>query len=394
MLYKIKNHLLLLFILLAIFMGVTLSQTVSTSIVRGAYSISLMIKDSIMIFLPFVIFSCISHSLIQEQNTSIKILILIIVIICLSNFISTMVAFVLGKTIVAIHSVPPKYAFAKVILEPFNIPKIKGIVSNEKGLFAGITLGFIANKFDIKTLKSFINSSYKLSMLFLKKIFIPVVPLFILGFVAKFSYEGMLEQLIKHNLYNIILILCSIFGYLLFIFYIASSVTNHTKQYIIKNISIPVLSAFSAMSSTAALPLSISAAEKNIRNKNFASMYIPTSVNIHLIGDSIILPMLAIILMYHFNGHTPPLDQYLLFSAYFIISKFAIATVPGGGIFIMLPVLEQVFKFSPEMGAIITTFYLLLDPILAATNVTGNNLFCIILDKILFTKPQVKLITN
>ena len=388
MLHKIKDHTLLLFIIISITLGITLSHSVPVNIVRGTYSASILIKDCVMIFLPFVIFGCISHSLIQEQKANIKILIIVVALICISNFISTMIAFILGKTLIAVHSVPPKYSFAQITLEPFKLPVIKGVISNEKGLFAGIIAGIIASHFDIVPLKSFIRSSFKLSMLFLNRIFVPLVPLFILGFVAKFSYEGMLSQLISNNWYNVMFILCSVWFYLLFILYAASSMSHHRTKYILKNISIPVISAFSAMSSTAALPLSINAADKNIKHKNFAAMYIPTSVNIHLIGDSIILPMLAMILMYHFKGYVPSLDQYLVFSAYFIMAKFAIATVPGGGIFIMLPVMEKVFDFTPEMGGIITTFYLLLDPMLAATNVTGNNLFCIILDKVLFRNSQ------
>lgn len=389
MLHKIKDHILLLIIIFSIFLGIFIAKTQSVDIVRGAYTLSILIKDTIMVFLPFVIFSCISFSLVQEHKASVKILISVILLICVSNFISTMIAFSLGKVLIAAHSAPPQYSFAKVTLTPFdNIPVIRGLISNEKGLFAGVILGFLGTHFNIVPLKTLIKKSYSLSMLFLNKVFVPIVPIFILGFVAKLSYEGMLGQLIINNWYNILFILGSVIMYLVVILYVASYVSNQSKKKILKNISVPVISAFSAMSSTAALPLSIKAAEKNIKHKHFASMFMPTSVNIHLIGDSIMLPMLAIVLMHHLSGYSPSIGEYLVFSAYFIMAKFAIATVPGGGIFIMLPVLEKVFHFSPAMGGVITTFYLLLDPMLAATNVTGNNLFCIILDRILFKKTS------
>jgi Na+/H+-dicarboxylate symporter len=386
MLHRVRDHLLLVFIVVAVIAGVIIAKTMPINIIRGAYSFSILIKDVIMVFLPFVIFSCISHSLIHEHKASIKILVSVVLLICVSNFISTMVAFILGKTLVVTHSVPPQYSFTNLSLEAFDIPVIRGFVSNEKGLFIGMILGLIASHFNVEFLNGVIRKSYKFSALFLNRIFVPLVPFFILGFVTKFSYEGLLEQLIANNLYNILFILGSVWVYLLMILYFSSYASGLSKKHIIRNISAPVISAFSSMSSTAAMPLSIKAAEKNINNKSFASMYIPTSVNIHLIGDSIIVPMLAIVLMHHLKGYTPPFAEYLIFSAYFIMAKFAIATVPGGGIFVMLPVLEKVFHFSPEMGGIITTFYLLLDPMLAATNVTGNNLFCIILDKILFRK--------
>jgi Na+/H+-dicarboxylate symporter len=388
MLRTIKDHLLLVFIIIAIFAGVIIAKTMPLEIVRGSYTLSLLIKDIIMFFLPFVIFSCISYSLVQEHKVSAKIFIIVILLICLSNFTSTIIAFILGKTLVTVASASPEYSFTQTHLEAFKIPKIIGLIGSEKGLFAGIAVGFIASFFHISWAINAIKKSYGFSLLFLNKFFTPFVPLFIMGFIAKSSYEGMLGQLISNNIISIIFILGSVWLYLLFVLYVASYARGFSKKHIIRNISVPVISAFSSMSSAATLPLSIKAAEKNVKHKGFAAMYIPTSVNIHLIGDSIIVPMLAIVLMHHLQGYTPSITEYLVFSAYFIMAKFAIATVPGGGIFIMLPVLEKVFNFSPEMGGIITTFYLLLDPMLAATNVAGNNLFCIILDKLLFKKPE------
>ena len=103
----------------------------------------------------------------------------------------------------------------------------------------------------------------------------------------------------------------------------------------------------------------------------------PATVNIHMIGDSICIPIMAMILLIAFGHPIPTLTEYLIFAMTFVITKFSGAGVPGGSILVMIPVLESCLGFTPEMNALITICYMLLDPICTMGNVLGNNLFVI-----------------
>ena len=65
----------------------------------------------------------------------------------------------------------------------------------------------------------------------------------------------------------------------------------------------------------------------------------------------------------------------------YILNKFAGAGIPGGSVMVSLPILEHVFGFNAEMLALMTTFYMLLDPVATATNVTANNFFVLFIQK-------------
>jgi Na+/H+-dicarboxylate symporter len=103
----------------------------------------------------------------------------------------------------------------------------------------------------------------------------------------------------------------------------------------------------------------------------------PTTVNIHMIGDSLCIPILAMMTLSAFNQPMPSFETYLLFAATFTWTKFSGAGLPGGTIFVMIPVLESILHFTPEMSALITLLYILIDPIATTGNVVGNNLFVI-----------------
>ena len=66
---------------------------------------------------------------------------------------------------------------------------------------------------------------------------------------------------------------------------------------------------------------------------------------------------------------------YLIFACYFVMAKFSVAAVPGGGILVMLPILERYLGFDATMLSLITALYILFDPIITCANVLGNGGF-------------------
>ncbi|HRE32595.1 MAG TPA: cation:dicarboxylase symporter family transporter, partial [Candidatus Berkiella sp.] len=141
------------------------------------------------------------------------------------------------------------------------------------------------------------------------------------------------------------------------------------------------IAGFSTMSSASAMPLTILATQKNAKHSDFACSIIPITVNVHLIGDCFAIPILAYAILKSYGAPEPLLIQYLIFSGYFVLAKFSVAAVPGGGIFVMLPILESYLGFNSPMLALITALYLLFDPFITAANVLGNGGFATFLDK-------------
>ena len=78
--------------------------------------------------------------------------------------------------------------------------------------------------------------------------------------------------------------------------------------------------------------------------------------------------------------------QYLVFAFYFVLAKFSVAAVPGGGILVMLPILESCLGFDAQMLSLITALYILFDPVITCANVLGNGGFALGMDKMLKLK--------
>jgi Na+/H+-dicarboxylate symporter len=132
------------------------------------------------------------------------------------------------------------------------------------------------------------------------------------------------------------------------------------------------------MSSTMALPMSLQAAEKNTKNPTLSRVLMPSTVNFHLVGDGIFIPLLAFAVLQNYGVGVPSFEAYFLFSLYFVLAKFSVAAVPGGGIIVMIPLLQKYLGFSTEMLSLMTALYILFDPVITSFNIAGNGAFAIV----------------
>jgi Na+/H+-dicarboxylate symporter len=142
-----------------------------------------------------------------------------------------------------------------------------------------------------------------------------------------------------------------------------------------------VISGFTTMSSAASMPLTIIGVENNAKNKEVARVVVPSTVNIHLIGDCFAIPIFAYAILKSFGMSEPTLMNYLIFTFYFVLAKFSVAAIPGGGIIVMLPILERYLGFNAEMMSLITALYILFDPVITCANVLGNGAFALLIDR-------------
>ena len=209
-----------------------------------------------------------------------------------------------------------------------------------------------------------------------------VIPLFISGFFVKMYHDDVMSYIIQN--YGVIFALtaCSLFAYIGLIYLLANCGRELSFVQSLKNMVPAAIAGFGSMSSAAAMPLTLLGTEKNSQNPTLARSIIPATVNVHLIGDCFAIPIFAFAVMKSFGIEEPAFMDYVVFACYFVLAKFSVAAVPGGGILVMLPILEQYLGFDPTMLSLITALYILFDPVITCANVLGNGGFAISLSRL------------
>lgn len=368
------------FFLVAILAAIILLDPIIPIYVKQLlYSMSLTIKEIIMLTLPFIIFSLLFNAMVKFNKGSGVLIGFIILSVCLSNFISTFISQYAGIWIYHfdISVIEPKQL--RTGLTPLWEVQLPKLISNDKAMFAGVIFGLLATRLNYMHLDQ-ISSWLGSTVAKIFSSFVYFIPLFISGYVSKLQYDGVLMSIAKDYTLVFMMIIIAQFGYISFLYLLLNKFHLHNTFKNLRSMAPAVISGFTTMSSAASMPLTIMAVKESIKNKDLADVVVPATVNIHLIGDCFAIPIFAFAVLKSFGIAEPTFVTYMVFAFYFVIAKFSVASVPGGGILVMLPILESHLGFNGDMLPLITALYVLFDPVITSANVLGNGAFAKLID--------------
>ncbi|WPX97734.1 cation:dicarboxylate symporter family transporter [Candidatus Fokinia crypta] len=378
-------------IILATALVMFLHEYISFNIQSFIYSISLLLKDVMRICVPFIIFHSVYFCFRKLNNKDgMRFIICLLLCIILSNFLSILVSVFSSSAV--LKFIPIVHKNTKILTSGENIKQLftlgiptfplylnmmvfifsalLAIIINVSNNYYGFTVDKIANI--VKTAIKFLISY----------IILPLIPIFISGFIFKILQDKGLQDTLCTYPINLIISILLLFLYLGIMFIIAAYVSiNRSAKQIATTLIKPSITGFSTMSSTIALPLSIEAVEQNVVDKENGKAAITVTTSIHTIGESILIPFLAILVH---QSILAPLSIYEMFILLLVvnIAKFSGSGLPSGGIFIIAPILGEYLNFTSEALGIMTAIYIVMDSIGTVGNIVGNNLFVIIFDRI------------
>ena len=372
-------------ILITILVCIFSYSYLSKEIVSFFYSISLLLRAILNVVLPFFIITALSTAFSTIKRKVLFFGVFVLFVIALSNFINLMISFSIGKLLFssAYHSNASLVHELVTKIEPSFFIQIPLLINNKYAIIIGLIIGLSCSLFSLNKIEKIMNDFHQLTAFFVFKIVTKLLPIFIAGFLLKLLVEGQLKIMLANHLghsLKIIMILCI---YIFIWFLIASWFNLKKLKEIFTNIFPAILTGFTTMSNGAALPLSIEGSVKNTNDPMLVRSFTPLSTNLHMLGDVICMPLIALIVISIFGASMPSFFECAKFGVYFIFNKFASPVLPGGTIMVSLPVLKNTLNFTDEMTGIMTALYLVFEPIATAANIAGNGIFIIYLKKIL-----------
>lgn len=369
-------------LIILIILSVALNPVIPMDVKRIIYAISLSIKSLVLFFLPIIIFGLLFKTFVKLSGQAARVIFLIFGTLCTSNFIATFLSHYVGSLLYCcdINLAKPEIVEP---LKPYFEFELLQIIKNDYALFSGIVLGIFMARFNMPIALR-IASFCEIIVSKLMKFLSYLIPMFIVGFVIKCASEGILISILKNYSQILCIFLLYASFYISMMYLIVNKFNFKGFKSCLYNMFPVFITAFSTVSSALTMPVTIMATEKNVKNTELASSVISATVNIHLMGDCVAIPILAYALLKTFGLAEPSLYSYLIFTCFFVIAKFSVAAVPAGGIIIMAPILEKYLNFSPEMSSLIIAIYVIFDPFVTGFNVLGNGALAKLIDDINF----------
>ena len=379
-----KHALRFLTLLVSIFFAFVFADFLPYEIRSYSYAISLSIKETLVFLLPFIVFSIVFQSTSKLRGTNaIKVVLLLLTMIMLSNSLSIGIAHTVGQ-FGAAH-LAPNIVYTDTLSADGLVPKftmkLPSVISSIKAVLFGFICGMVLPRIMGEMSTKLSETLAKISVFVLENVLVPVLPVFVVGLVFKMQSDNLIGLLLNNA--KVALFLFGIALLHVFMLYmLASGFSVLRALQKIKDMVPTALFAFTTMSSLITMPVVLKAVKRNSDDPELMDIAVPTALNVHLVGDCFFMIVMSIVIALAFSGSEPvSLASYIYFLLYFLISKFAVVAIPGGGIIVMIPIIEQYLNFSPTMLSLITTLYFVFDPAITVVNVLGNGAFTMLFSK-------------
>ncbi|MDR0406950.1 MAG: dicarboxylate/amino acid:cation symporter [Holosporales bacterium] len=346
---------------------------------RMIYAISLTIKSAVLFLLPFLIFGLLFKTFVRLSHQAAHIFFLIFGCLCVSNFLNTFLSHYVGSLLYHVDFSLGNKLECSASLEPYFLFLIPSLIKNDFALLGGVVVGLgmvIYNRAYALKISQKVN--FIIEKLFSVISFL--TPLFIVGLVIKCASEGNLLIIFKNYLQVLLVIITYGIVYTFIFYLVANKFSIQESVFCLRNMFPAWLTAMGTMSSALTMPVTILSTEKNVTRKELAGSVVSATVNIHLLGDCIAIPIISYAILKYYGIAEPSLGSYLVFALFFVIAKFSVAAIPAGGIIVMVPILEKYLNFTPEMSTLIVAIYVVFDPIITGFNVLGNGAFAKLID--------------
>lgn len=373
--FKNNSLLLLLLAIIIIFSNEALPLPFKSFIL----ALSLCIKDLLIFCLPALMASLIFQSTVSLAHNATRILTTIILAVCASNFLATSLSHIIARCTYNLDFSLISPSISETLQPTFSL-NIQPLISNDIALFIACFAGlFLGKRFPEKT-TIWAKKAEMFSQKFLSKINL-VIPVFFAGFFMKIIHEKSLFVLWEYTSVLGVFVFATL-AYIFCLFLLGSKNISSAQKNM-RALGPSLVCGFTTMSSAATLPMIIKALSPRVKNQALAKTTLPSIINIHLLGDCFTIPILSFAILKSFGAPMPSFESYLFFTMYFVIAKFSVAGIPGGGIFVMLPFVEKFLGLTTPMLALCTALYLLFDPIITVLNILGNSAFTLVSDRFL-----------
>ena len=217
--------------------------------------------------------------------------------------------------------------------------------------------------------------------LVIKKVIIPILPLFIFGIFLEMGAEGNVGPVLGMFLKIILIIFAMHVTVLVIQFCIAGAISGKNPFRALWTMLPAYVTALGTQSSAATIPVTRAQAIRNGVDPDVADFVVPLCATIHM--SCSILKIVACAFAISLSmGLDISFGTYMGFILMLGITMIAAPGVPGGAIMAALGLLASMLGFDTNMQGLMIALYIAMDSFGTAGNVTGDGAIALIINKI------------
>ena len=367
---------LLLGIILGILLGLILPKGAMVVVVTIKYILCQLITFCV----PLIIIGFIAPSITKLGNSATRMLVVAVCIAYVSSILAAFMSMGAGYAIIPhlnIVTDPEGLRELPAVAFQLDIPQVMPVMS---ALVLSVLVGLACVWTKAKTLTSVLEEFQNIVLDIVKKIIIPLLPIFIAATFCGLAWEGSITKQLPVFLIVIAIVMVGHYIWLAILYGSASAYSGRSGLEVIRHYGPAYLTAVGTMSSAATLAVALDCARKskNLR-RDLVDFGIPLFANIHLCGSVLTEVFFVMTVSKVLYGQLPSLGSMILFC--FLLGVFAIGApgVPGGTVMASLGLITGVLGFDADGTALMLAVFALQDSFGTACNVTGDGALTLML---------------
>jgi len=260
-----------------------------------------------------------------------------------------------------------------------EIPPLFGVISALVAAFV-FGIGISANRSE--TLRNIFAQGCTVIEGLLGKVIIPLLPLYIAGVFAAMAADGSVFTTLHAFGKVLVLVVIMHWVWLSLLFIVTGILNGRSPLALLRNMLPAYFTALGTMSSAATIPVTLRSVKAAKVSEPIANFVVPLCANIHLSGSTITLVTCSSAVMLMTPGvGIPSLGAMIPFIMMLGIIMIAAPGAPGGAVMSALGLLTSMLGFNETQVALMIALYLAQDSFGTATNVTGDCVIAVWMDR-------------
>lgn len=360
-------------LILAVFLGLLIGLYSPKSFMNVIVTLKYILGQVIFFAVPLIIIGFIAPSIAKLKSNASKLLGYAITFAYISSIGAATFSAIFGYILIpklSIQSTTDTLRELPALIFQLDIPQIMPVMS---ALFLSIILGLATAWTKADLFEKLLDQFQDIVLSLVKKIVIPLLPIFIATTFATLAYEGSITNQLPVFIKVIIIVLIGHFIWLAFLYALSGFMSGKNPMEVLKHYGPAYLTAVGSMSSAATLPVSIECAKKSkVLRKDISNFSIPLFSNIHLCGSVLTEVFFVMVVSQILYGKLPDVSSMILFIVLLGIFAIGAPGVPGGTVMASLGLITSVLGFNETGTALILTIFALQDSFGTACNVTAD----------------------
>lgn len=372
----LSNTIVLL--LLAVVAGILAGFFIPEAGMKGVLVLKQISGQIIFFLVPLIIIGFVAPSIASLKGSVSRLIVFAFSLAYLSSVGAAFFAMLVGYQVISLLDIRPVTGSLRELPEVLFSLEIPPMLSVMSALLFSVLIGLGYIWIKSKEIAELLLQFREIVLQLVKRILIPLLPLYVAANFCSLSYEGDISRLGIFLPVILIVIACH-YLWLLLLYGLAAVYSSKNSWQVLKFYLPAYFTALGTMSSAATLGIALECAHKSpVLDKKVSDFSIPLFANIHLCDSVLTEVFFVCVVSRLLYGQLPVLSTLVLFI--FLLGVFAVGApgVPGGTVLASLGIVASVLGFDDAGTAMLIAIFALQDSFGTACNITGDGALTLI----------------